>query len=63
VTARARRPQVIVYDHDEMTPLEAVLVAVRASGCTCAPEVDLGSTRCTVHHDNWCGLLRREDRN
>jgi len=43
---------------------EALLVGLRAAGCTCSPAVgDRDGLRVTVHHDGWCALLRRQDVN
>lgn len=49
-------------------PREAALIAARAEGCTCEPEVELVEIEPRVYvsrvaHDPWCVLLRRRDRN
>ena len=52
----------------DQDPARAALLAARAQGCTCSPEVEIRELRPGVHtaivaHDAWCALLRREDRN
>ena len=62
-TPRRRRAQAVIYDEQKVTAAEAALMAARVSGCTCDPEIDLEGIAATVYHDDWCALLRREDRN
>lgn len=63
MSADARRPP----SKEKM--LDAALVAARAQGCVCRPELKLveiasGVYRVAIAHDAWCPLLRaREDRN
>jgi hypothetical protein len=46
-----------------MTPQEAAIVAARAEGCTCAPEVTIAGVSAFLRHDDWCALLRKRDVN
>jgi hypothetical protein len=41
------------------------LEAARAAGCTCVPDIVMSDADqyARVYHDDWCGLLRREDLN
>lgn len=58
---------IALFRHGE-DPKVMALATARAEGCTCDPEIelveiepDLYSAR--VAHDDWCALLRAEDRN
>lgn len=58
---------ITIYAPEKFASAEdAIRVAVRATGCTCNPEFEIQGAlgpgdieRVTVHHDNWCALLRR----
>ena len=54
---------IAVYRPDRVSAREAALAAARAGGCTCTPEIVLDEPVAHVHHDAWCALLRRMDRN
>jgi hypothetical protein len=59
-----RRPtSAVLYDHERITAQEAAIVAARAEGCTCAPEVTIAGVSAFLRHDSWCSLLRRRDVN
>jgi hypothetical protein len=59
-TNRAR-PTLVVFDTDRFdSPREAILIAARATGCTCNSAINFArDSRATVAHDDWCELLRR----
>ena len=62
---RAVWNQVVVFEPDPTDSYEAMLVAARAAGCTCAPYVYMSDLEreAAVYHDSWCALLRRGDMN
>ena len=64
---RRRRPRTLVfYDPGRLTAREATIVAAKAAGCTCNPEVELlewrhgvvDGIRAAVSHDHRCSLGR-----
>ena len=57
------RPAGVLYDGQQITAQEAAIVAARAEGCTCAPEVTIAGTSAFLRHDPECVLLRRRDVN
>jgi hypothetical protein len=57
-------PMLAVYDPDRITsPNAAALIAAKAAGCTCDPEITVEGIHATVEHDDWCALLRSRDVN
>ncbi len=57
-------PHLVIYSTGKITtPEQAALAAAKASGCTCEPEITVKGITATISHDDWCALLRREDRN
>jgi hypothetical protein len=63
IRRRDPAPQLALILDPTLDAKRAALIAARAAGCTCAPDVEIRGIRATVRHDNWCALLRREDRN
>ena len=64
VDRRTPYAQHVVLSPD-LSPREALLVAARAAGCTCSPDIHVchAHRRAVLAHDRWCGLLRRGDVN
>jgi hypothetical protein len=65
---RRRTPfygQLVEFEPGRVSSLQAMLVAARAAGCTCAPDIVLSDVdKCAgIYHDSWCALLRRRDLN
>jgi hypothetical protein len=60
---RDRQTQVAIYRPDRRSAIEVALIAARAGGCTCEPEIEMRGVRAIVSHDDWCALLRRGDVN
>lgn len=58
-----RRPAGVLYDGQQITAQEAAIVAARAEGCTCAPEVTIAGVSAFLRHDPDCVLLRLRDAN
>jgi hypothetical protein len=58
-----QKPAVVLYDDQRITAQEAAIVAARAEGCTCAPEVTIAGVSAVLRHDSHCALLRRKDVN
>jgi hypothetical protein len=57
-------PSPLIYDPAKLTRREAMLMAARAQGCTCEPDIRIGEwPHAYVEHDDWRALLRRGDRN
>lgn len=57
-------PTQIVAFRPPFTARGALLVAAKAAGCTCDPDIDIGDwPQARVRHDDWCALLRRADVN
>jgi len=58
-------PTAVIYDTTSFrTAEDALLVAARAEGCTCDPDITLADPpHAHVYHDDWCALLRRQDIN
>lgn len=62
---------IAIYDPATFTdPQQAALIAARADGCTCNPEISIKANagngdigHATIRHDDWCALLRRGDVN
>jgi hypothetical protein len=53
----------VLYDDQQITAQEAAIIAARAEGCTCAPEVTIAGVSAFLRHDSHCALLRRRDVN
>jgi hypothetical protein len=65
---RRRKPfygQVVEFEPGRVSPRQAMLVAARAAGCTCRPDIVVSDAdrSAGIYHDSWCALLRREDLN
>jgi hypothetical protein len=60
---KCRPTSAVLYDHLRITAQEAAIVAARAEGCTCAPEVTIAGVSAYLRHDQHCALLRRQDVN
>jgi hypothetical protein len=57
--------QVVEFEPGRVSPRHAMLVAARAAGCTCAPDIVVSDVdhSAAIYHDSWCALLRRGDLN
>jgi hypothetical protein len=52
---------VVAYSSEQLDPKEAALVAAKAAGCTCEPDITIDGDEATIKHDHWCAVLRRKD--
>jgi hypothetical protein len=57
--------QLVEFELGRVSPRQAMLMAARAAGCTCMPDIVVsGVDECAgIFHDEWCALLRRGDVN
>jgi hypothetical protein len=65
---RRRRPkpfyaQVVEFERGRLTPRQAMLVAARAAGCTCQPDIVVSDIdrSAALYHDDWCAVVRQGD--